>query len=44
MKLSVAGGCGSGFKVPCFLVVCITGNSHFGNSVLFGVVRSLQTV
>ena len=41
MKLSVAGVCKSGLKVPCFVVVCM-GNGHFGNSVIFGVVRSCR--
>jgi len=27
-----------GLKIPCFVVVCM-GNGHFGNSVIFGVVR-----
>ena len=37
----MAGVCKSGLKVPCFVVVCM-GNGHFGNSVIFGVVRSCR--
>jgi hypothetical protein len=38
MKVSVVGVCKSGLKVSCFVAVCM-GNGHFGNSVIFGVVR-----
>jgi hypothetical protein len=33
--------CKSGLKVLCFVVVSME-NGHFGNSVIFGVVRSCR--
>ena len=41
MKVSVVGVCKSGLKVSCFVAVSM-GNVHFGNSVIFGVVRSCR--
>jgi len=39
VKVSVVGVCKSGLKVSCFVAVS---KLHFGNSVIFGVVRSCR--
>jgi hypothetical protein len=43
LQFSVVGDCKTGLEILCFVVVSM-GNGNFGNSVIFGVVRSCRHV